>query len=181
MTDQNTVLVGTDWTELTTADTAKLTFQVLRGDCYIRGTETAVPPVARHGLLYTPGAGEDDVPLTDLFPGIAARRVWARANWGNSAVTVSHAPIAFHEQGRGAELTFPATRHFAIAPDDSADLAAVPRAIYVGVGGDVAMQLVDDPGVTVTYSNMLSGVVYPCRPVRILATGTTATGLVGWP
>lgn len=72
-------------------------------------------------------------------------------------------------------LDSPASKHFSITPSDAVDLAIKPRAIFVGVEGDVV--IVDAGGVEVTYTN-LSG-LYPFRAVRIKATGTTATGIVG--
>lgn len=72
-------------------------------------------------------------------------------------------------------LQSPADRHFSVTPNDSADLAVLPRSIFVGGAGDVA--IVDADGVEVTYVG-LSGML-PFRPTRIKATGTTATGIVG--
>ena len=62
-----------------------------------------------------------------------------------------------------------------VTPSDSVDLANGPtRAIVVNVSGSVSLG----------YSNGLSdtifmnaGVVYPFTVVRVLATGTTATGI----
>jgi len=79
----------------------------------------------------------------------------------------------YHSSG----LESPATRHFAIIPSNSADLANVPRAIYVGTGGDLRLR--DASGQDVTYT-VVSGAVLPFRAVRVLASGTTAAGLVGW-
>ena len=73
-------------------------------------------------------------------------------------------------------LTSPARDADPITPDDGADLAAVTRAIYVGSGGALQVQMVS--GQTVTFENVLAGVVYPIRVARVMATGTTATGLV---
>lgn len=74
-------------------------------------------------------------------------------------------------------LTAPATASEAILPDDEADLAYATRAIYVGQGGDVSVQLVS--GDMVTLANAQSGTLYPMRVRRVLATGTTADLLVG--
>lgn len=73
-------------------------------------------------------------------------------------------------------LTSPAREADVIAPNDAVDLSAVTRAIYVGAGGDLQVQMVS--GQTVTFENVLAGVVYPIRAARVLATGTTAGGLV---
>jgi hypothetical protein len=73
------------------------------------------------------------------------------------------------------ETQSPAVSHFAITP--SADeLAVVPRAVYVGGGGNLNVTM---DGVTVLYA-VQSGAVLPIRPSHILAASTTATGIVGW-
>lgn len=63
-----------------------------------------------------------------------------------------------------------------VTPNDSTDLTAVTRAIYVGGFGDMAVIMKN--GQTVTFTNLESGVVYPYRVSRILSTGTTATGII---
>lgn len=77
----------------------------------------------------------------------------------------------------------PSRRAFAITPSNSTDFlvdagASVPKALYVGNTGDVAVQLVDD-GATVTFAAVPGGSILPIRPRRVLATGTTASGIVG--
>lgn len=72
-------------------------------------------------------------------------------------------------------LTSPATKHFNITPHDTNELATKPRGIYVGVAGDVV--LTDEAGTDCTYKNA-SGVL-PVRAVKVKATGTTATNLIG--
>lgn len=74
-------------------------------------------------------------------------------------------------------LTAPATRPETITPDDNADLAHATRALYVGQGGDVRVRMIS--GDEVTLVNLQGGILYPLRVVRVFATGTTATGLVG--
>lgn len=74
-------------------------------------------------------------------------------------------------------LDSPADRHFAVVPDDAADLAVVPRALRIGGAGDVVLR--DATGAEVTYA-VTAGEVLAFRPVRVLATGTTATDIVGW-
>lgn len=73
-------------------------------------------------------------------------------------------------------LTSPATRHFAIVPDDGADLPSLPRAVYCEAAGTMAM--VDADGVELSYT-LAQGQVVIFRGVRIKATGTTAL-LYGW-
>jgi len=73
-------------------------------------------------------------------------------------------------------LTSPATRHFAIIPDDGADLAILPRVIYCNIAGDVAVR--DAQGVDLTYT-LAAGDRLDFRGVRVLSTGTTGT-FYGW-
>jgi len=52
----------------------------------------------------------------------------------------------------------------------------VPRALYVGGAGTVVAVMGD--GRTVSFVGAVAGSVLPLQPLRINATGTTATGLV---
>jgi hypothetical protein len=76
----------------------------------------------------------------------------------------------------GDGIGAPAVRWFSITPSDDAVLAIRPRAIYVGVTGNLAVQ--DDAGTSVTFVAVPVG-YHPLRPLRVLSTGTTATSLVG--
>jgi hypothetical protein len=77
----------------------------------------------------------------------------------------------------GAGLESPATRWFAITPNDGADLAIKPRALYVGGAGNVAISNAEgDSAVLVAVP---AGTQLSVRPDRVLNTGTTATGIVG--
>ena len=84
-------------------------------------------------------------------------------------------PDAFADHAVG--LTAPATRAEPITPDDAADLQRATRAFYVGQSG--AVRLRTTGGDEVTLINLQGGVLYPIRAARVLATGTTASGLVG--
>jgi hypothetical protein len=78
---------------------------------------------------------------------------------------------------REVNIASPLTEWASINPSDSTDLAVRPRALYVGVAGSVVCR--SEAGVDVSFN--LSAGWHPIRPVRILAAGTTATGLVaGW-
>lgn len=74
-------------------------------------------------------------------------------------------------------LSDPADNHFAITPSDSVNFSFVTRGIYVGVTGDVAVVTKD--GTAITYKNAVQGSVIPVRALRVNATNTTATDLVG--
>ncbi len=74
-------------------------------------------------------------------------------------------------------LTGPLIGGFDVTPDDGADLPTLPRALMIAGGGDVALVFKD--GTTLTLPGLSTGVIYPVRATRILATGTTATGIRG--
>lgn len=71
----------------------------------------------------------------------------------------------------------PAFRAATITPSNTVDIAAPVRAIYVGGAGSVVITTVD--GNDVTFAGLPAGMILPVRAVRVKATGTTATGLVG--
>jgi hypothetical protein len=62
-----------------------------------------------------------------------------------------------------------------VTASDDTDLAFKPRAITCRVAGLVALQWV--PGGTPSIHSIAVGVPLKARPIRIFATGTTATGL----
>ena len=74
-------------------------------------------------------------------------------------------------------LISPATSGTEITPNDSAALAEVTRALYVGTPGDLRVMLAD--GMTVTLSAAQAGVIYPLRVAQVFASGTSAGNLVG--
>ncbi len=71
----------------------------------------------------------------------------------------------------------PATDAFHVTPDDTIVFPQPTRAIYVGTGGDVSIELIG--GGIVTLRGTLGGMIYPLRVQKILATGTTAADIVG--
>lgn len=88
--------------------------------------------------------------------------------------------IALKDLGDGtfapASSSDPAKHAAVITPNDSADLAATTRGIYVGSSGDLAVITVS--GDTVTFPNVPGGAIFPICVTRVLATGTTANNLV---
>jgi hypothetical protein len=76
-----------------------------------------------------------------------------------------------------ASLNGPAVHAFAVTPDDAARLPETTRALYVGTSGAVTAEL--QSGALATFAALASGSILPARIVRVLATGTTASGLVG--
>lgn len=79
-------------------------------------------------------------------------------------------------KGQGTGLTSPAVNAAAVTPNDSADLAVTPRALYLGASGNLAVVM--QGGQTVTFIALAAGVPHPLRARRVLATGTTATGII---
>lgn len=75
------------------------------------------------------------------------------------------------------QSTDSASDWFAVTPSDSADLPQQPRFLFVGNGGDIVA--VSRNGKTVTFENVPDGAYLMASPVRILATNTTASGIVG--
>ena len=73
-------------------------------------------------------------------------------------------------------LESPASRLFEIVPNDTSPLALVTRAISVDAAGylQVVMASGDTGRIFVA-----AGVPFPLRVAQVMATGTTATGIVG--
>lgn len=74
-------------------------------------------------------------------------------------------------------LNNPVSVVFTVTPSDAADLQEVTRALYIGGAGNVRL-VAKDSG-TVTYANVPAGSRLPIRVSRVLATGTTATNIIG--
>lgn len=86
-------------------------------------------------------------------------------------------PITDHFDTMTPGLSSPAIGGFDITPYDGADLATLPRAIMVTGAGDIAAVFKD--GTALNLTGLSAGVIYPLRLARVLATGTTATGIKG--
>lgn len=72
------------------------------------------------------------------------------------------------------QLSDPPTRHFAVTPSNTVDLTVRPRALYIGVQGNIS--LLDENGTNCTYVGVAG--LLPFRPTRVMATGTTATSII---
>lgn len=64
----------------------------------------------------------------------------------------------------------------AITPSNTVNLAN-PSVVYAGVAGDV--RVLTAQGDDVTFVGVLAGTVLPVQAIRVFATSTTATSLVG--
>jgi hypothetical protein len=81
-----------------------------------------------------------------------------------------------HFTGRAKSLIGPATALSAVVPSDDTDLPdGTTRAIHVGGAGTIAVM---DMNGNVATLNSLDSQYHPVRVRRVLATGTTATGIV---
>lgn len=85
-------LTAGEWTELTSADVTAITFQnVSGGALLVKGAANATAPTDDlSAVIYSPLEGERAAALADLFPGIAAKRVYGKSSSGGK-VMVSHA------------------------------------------------------------------------------------------
>lgn len=75
-------------------------------------------------------------------------------------------------------VTSPSREWFVIVPDDNSDLSFVPKAIFVGTGGDLVVSSTGT-NTEVIFRNVPSGSVLDIRPAAVRETGTTAADLVG--
>jgi hypothetical protein len=68
-------------------------------------------------------------------------------------------------------------RLIAITPHDT-NAVSETRGVFVGTGGSLVCRGVQSQ-TNVTFANVPDGTLLPIRVDRVLATGTTATGIVG--
>ena len=71
----------------------------------------------------------------------------------------------------------PATSAVAVTPHDATNLAEPSRALYIGVTGDVSVEMTDT-GTAVVFTAVPAGTVLPIRVTRVNATATDATNIV---
>jgi hypothetical protein len=64
-----------------------------------------------------------------------------------------------------------------VSPSDSTDIPDLPRAIWIGVGGDITLMAAGDT-TSRLFKNVSSGTLLPIRARRIYSTGTTAQSLI---
>jgi len=73
----------------------------------------------------------------------------------------------------------PATKLVAVTKSDSTTYIPYIRALYIGVGGNVAVQ--DAEGNSVTFPSVPPGTqLGPFAVSKVLSTGTTASSIVGY-
>ena len=74
-----------------------------------------------------------------------------------------------------ADATAPAIRWSEVTPDGTATHDPMPRALFVGGSGDVALE--DRTG-SITVWPIIGGQILPVWPLRVRATATTATNII---
>lgn len=67
----------------------------------------------------------------------------------------------------------PGTNAIAVTPSDSTELAFLPRELYIGGTGHLAVEM--KSGAQVTFSAVPAGKILRIRVNKVLSTGTTAT------
>ena len=73
--------------------------------------------------------------------------------------------------------TNPARSVQSVIMSDEQELLLVPKALFVGSGGDIALRCLEDTEATVL-KNVAAGSILPVRAIQIYATGTTAGDIV---
>jgi hypothetical protein len=71
---------------------------------------------------------------------------------------------------------FPAVLAAPVTLSDTTDISPKPRALYIGVGGDVVVQMTN--GDQITFKNAVAGSIIPISVKRVLSTGTVASSIV---
>ncbi|MBX2835044.1 MAG: hypothetical protein KTR28_08760 [Micavibrio sp.] len=81
------------WTQLTNADTTKVTVQNQgMAAVHLKATTGTTAPTDLGGSFrYTKNEGQANILLADLFPGVAGVRLWAYPTDGHAVVSISHA------------------------------------------------------------------------------------------
>ena len=73
----------------------------------------------------------------------------------------------------------PGTKLVSITPSDSTDLSSLDiRALWIGVGGDVAVVAANDAD-AVTLAGATAGTTITVKVKKVMATDTTALSIVG--
>ncbi len=72
------------------------------------------------------------------------------------------------QQGRSA---------VAVTPHDSTNLTQASAALFVGVGGDVSVEMAES-GSAIVFKNVPSGSFMPIQVDRVNSTSTTATNIL---
>lgn len=71
----------------------------------------------------------------------------------------------------------PATRAVAVSPHDGNALSDIPKALYVGGGGDLMLRGINDSADQL-WKAVPTGTILPFRAQYVRATGTSATQIL---
>jgi hypothetical protein len=74
-------------------------------------------------------------------------------------------------------VSAPATRALAVTPSDTTPLPNLPKALFIGGGGDLVARGMNDDRDTV-FRGLAAGAILPFRASFVRATGTSATHIV---
>jgi hypothetical protein len=80
----------------------------------------------------------------------------------------------------GIGRTSPAEGVFLITPSNSEELAIVTRGISFAAAGALKIITPNDETVVIPADALAAGIIHPIRAKKVFATGTTATGIVGY-
>lgn len=69
------------------------------------------------------------------------------------------------------------TDGFVITPSDTTEFTQPTRVLYIGNTGDITVVMIS--GTTLSFTNVTSGQILPFRVSKVMATGTTATNIIG--
>lgn len=74
-------------------------------------------------------------------------------------------------------LSDPTGEFAAVTPHDT-NAIRTPRALFVGVAGNVAVSGANNSSGSVIFKGVPAGSILPIRPRLVLSTGTTATDII---
>lgn len=74
-------------------------------------------------------------------------------------------------------VSAPARKAIAVSPHDVDALTDVPKALYVGAGGDIVCCMIDDSE-DVAFVGVPTGAILPIRVSHVRSTGTTAASIL---
>lgn len=78
------------------------------------------------------------------------------------------------------EVTAPADNIFLITPNNDSDLGQLTRGIAFAAAGTLRVTTVANEDVTIPDGALAAGIIHPIRVRKVWATGTSATGIVGF-
>ena len=106
-----------------------------------------------------------------------------------NAQQVQNVKPVFGPQGSASDITAatplpivdsllsPISKWVTITPSDTTVLIPAPASIYINGAGNIT--LTGSDGVSATFT-VPAGSLLPCRPSKVNATGTTATGIIAF-